>query len=288
MSAHAEQPRTATCAGAVVYTVQRDGQRPRCMWARVPLERSVHVGVPGACSMLVAVTLTIIRVQSLLAGGRRGGGEPEAGARGWERVRVVDRVVHADTAAGPWPWLEARDASESELLRRVRVLVSNRDLSSATLTSTLPPLTRALNSPPALCCGIRSPTAPLYGLGWRCAYGDILNRHPEGLGCLSSVKNVSVLPLWDETGNWDKFEGKIKFEPRFVYHSYNELAEGDYRDIVCFITFNTDADSLKGLLTSEGELTTDGKDFVEAAKTVLKIDSEEEGDTFMWYRCSPL
>ncbi|KAJ7211700.1 hypothetical protein GGX14DRAFT_394018 [Mycena pura] len=65
-------------AGAVAYIVQRGGQR--CMRARVPLERSVHVGVPGVRSVLTAVALPVVHGQPLFAGGRRGGGELEADA----------------------------------------------------------------------------------------------------------------------------------------------------------------------------------------------------------------
>ncbi|KAJ7897355.1 hypothetical protein B0H14DRAFT_3124822 [Mycena olivaceomarginata] len=51
--------------------------------------------------------------------------------------------------------------------------------------------------------------------------------------------------------------------------------------IVCFITFNTNAQSLAALSGPDGE------EFVKAAREVLKIDPQEE-ESFMWYRCSPV
>ncbi|KAJ7498131.1 hypothetical protein B0H11DRAFT_2276227 [Mycena galericulata] len=139
-----------------------------------------------------------------------------------------------------------------------------------------PPLTLPFNSPPPLSRGVRSRTAPLYGLGWRSSFAKILSRHP--VDCLASVSREAVIPLWVKRGYMDRFDGKIEFEPRYVGHV--TLPEDDNNDIVCFIIFNTDAKSLAALSGPDGE------EFVKAAREVLKIDPEEE-ETFMWYRCSP-
>ncbi|KAJ7498108.1 hypothetical protein B0H11DRAFT_1998713 [Mycena galericulata] len=139
-----------------------------------------------------------------------------------------------------------------------------------------PPLTLPFNSPPPLSCGVRSRTAPLYGLGWRSSYAKILHRHP--VDCLASVSREAVIPLWVKRGYMDRFDGKIEFEPRYVFNL--TLPEDDNDHIVCFITFNTDAKSLAALSGPDGE------EFVKAAREVLKIDPQEE-ETFMWYRCSP-
>ncbi|KAJ7204731.1 hypothetical protein GGX14DRAFT_398080 [Mycena pura] len=110
-------------------------------------------------------------------------------------------------------------------------------------------------------------------------------RHPAT--CTASVVE-RVMPLWAQIKKRDKIGStllsKIIFDPCFVNYSDSELSDGDNRDMVCFITFNTHAKSLEGLLTSEGHLTKDGREFVKAAQTVLKFDLEQEGDTFMWYR----
>ncbi|KAJ7204738.1 hypothetical protein GGX14DRAFT_569318 [Mycena pura] len=155
----------------------------------------------------------------------------------------------------------------------------------STSTVASPPLTRPLNLPPPLCRSVHSSTAPLYGLGWRCSFADIFRRHPAT--CTASVVE-RVMPLWAQIKKRDKIGSKIIFDPCFVNYSDSELSDGDNRDMVCFITFNTHAKSLEGLLTSEGHLTKDGREFVKAAQTVLKFDLEQEGDTFMWYRCSPM
>ncbi|KAJ7212229.1 hypothetical protein GGX14DRAFT_564706 [Mycena pura] len=141
--------------------------------------------------------------------------------------------------------------------------------------ATRPPVTLPFNSPPSLCRGVRSRTAPLYGLGWRSSLKEILRRHP--VDCLASVSDESIIPLWFERGYMDRFDGKIEFEPRHVF--YFPLSE-DNNHIVCCITFNTDAQSLAALSGPDGE------EFVKAAREVMKIDPKEEG-TFMWYRCSP-
>ncbi|KAJ7356831.1 hypothetical protein DFH08DRAFT_954155 [Mycena albidolilacea] len=137
--------------------------------------------------------------------------------------------------------------------------------------ATRPPLTLPFNSPPSLSRGVRSRTAPLYGLGWLSSYAKILSRHP--VDCLASVSEEAIIPLWVERGYMDRFDGKIEFEPRHVFNS--TLPEDDNDHIVCCITFNTDAQSLAALSGPDGE------EFVKATKEVLKIDPKEEG-TFMW------
>ncbi|KAJ7220075.1 hypothetical protein GGX14DRAFT_389458 [Mycena pura] len=112
-------------------------------------------------------------------------------------------------------------------------------------------------------------------------------RHPAT--CTASVIEC-IMPLWAEIKKRNKIRSillsKLIFDPRFVNYSDSELSDGDDRDMVCIITFNTQ--SLEGFLTSKGHLTRDGREFVKAAQTVMKFDSEEEGDTFMWYRCTPI
>ncbi|KAJ7837260.1 hypothetical protein B0H14DRAFT_3870575 [Mycena olivaceomarginata] len=109
--------------------------------------------------------------------------------------------------------------------------------------ATRPPLTLPFNSPPSLSRGVRSRTAPLYGLGWRSSYAKILCRHP--VDCLASVSEEAIIPLWVERGYMDRFDGKIEFEPRHVFNF--TLPEDDNDHIVCCITFNTDAQSLAAL-----------------------------------------
>jgi hypothetical protein len=73
--------------------------------------------------------------------------------------------------------------------------------------STRPPLTLPFNSPPSLSRGVRSRTAPLYGLGWRSSYAKILCRHP--VDCLASVSEEAIIPLWVERGYMDRFDGCV-------------------------------------------------------------------------------
>jgi hypothetical protein len=73
--------------------------------------------------------------------------------------------------------------------------------------ATRPPVTLPFNSPPSLCRGVRSRTAPLYGLGWRSSYAKILHRHP--VDCLASVSEEAIIPLWVERGYMDRFDGCV-------------------------------------------------------------------------------
>ncbi|KAJ7441175.1 hypothetical protein B0H11DRAFT_2096622 [Mycena galericulata] len=141
-----------------------------------------------------------------------------------------------------------------------------------------PPLTLPFEQPPQLSRGVRSQSAPLYGLGWRSSLRKILSRYPD-VDCLASVPQESIIPHWVQSGYMDRFSGKIEFEPRHVL-DMTHLAKDDDDHIVCCIAFNTDATSLATLSGPDGE------EFIEAARKVLKIDQEEEG-SFMWYRCSP-
>ncbi|KAF8208366.1 hypothetical protein K438DRAFT_1961860 [Mycena galopus ATCC 62051] len=147
---------------------------------------------------------------------------------------------------------------------------------AAPAPATRPPLTVPFNSPPPLSRGVHSRTAPLYGLGWRSSYAEILRRHP--VDCLASVSRDAIIPLWVERGYMDRFDGKFEFEPRHVYDARPSDDNDD--DIVCIIMFNTDAKSLAAISGPDGE------EFVKAAREVFKIEAKEE-ESFMWYRCSP-
>ncbi|KAJ7626290.1 hypothetical protein DFH06DRAFT_1228452 [Mycena polygramma] len=148
----------------------------------------------------------------------------------------------------------------------------------AALHSTKLPSTRALNDPPPPWGGHGSRSAPLYGLGWRSSHAKVLAKYRTNMDI--ALVPLEILALeWHSQEAGERFQDKIIFDPRFI-PDFKLLNAGIAENaMLCFITFNIDANHMANLSSAEGI------EFMKAAKDVMKITAEDE-KSLMWYRCS--